>query len=119
MGVSQSAKVKIALRESQINLLNTKLSEEQEKIIALENYSRRENLRFMNIPEQEHENCTDTVYDIVENGLNINTRIYTFMLSTESVSHVRLRTPITIPGPSLRVFSAGKIGTVFLKRKED
>ncbi|CAH3122327.1 unnamed protein product, partial [Porites lobata] len=60
--------------ESQINLLNTKLSEEQEKIIALENYSRRENLRFMNIPEQEHENCTDTVYDIVENGLNINTQ---------------------------------------------
>ena len=30
-GVSQSAKAKIALRESQINLLNTKLSEEQEK----------------------------------------------------------------------------------------
>ncbi|CAH3131695.1 unnamed protein product [Porites lobata] len=28
----------------------------------------------MNIPEQEHENCTDTVYDIVENGLNINTQ---------------------------------------------
>ena len=73
-GVSQSAKAKIALQESQINLLNTKLSEEQEKIIALENYSRRENLRFMNIPEQEHENCTDTVYDIVENGLNINTQ---------------------------------------------
>ena len=28
----------------------------------------------MNIPEQEHENCIDTVYDIVENGLNINTQ---------------------------------------------
>ena len=66
-GVSQSAKAKIALQESQINLLNTKLSEEQEKIIALENYSRRENLRFMNILEQQHENCTDTIYDIVEN----------------------------------------------------
>ena len=66
-GVSQSAKAKIALQESQINLLNTKLSEEQKKIIALENYSRWENLRFMNILEQEHENCTDTVYDIVEN----------------------------------------------------
>ena len=34
------AKAKIALQESQINLLNTKLSEEQNKIIALENYSR-------------------------------------------------------------------------------
>ena len=73
-GVSQSAKSKIVLQESQINLLDTKLSEEQEKIIALENYSRRENLRFTNIPEQEHENCTGTVYDIVENGLNINTQ---------------------------------------------
>ena len=73
-GVSQCAKAKIALQESQINLLNTKLSEEQEKIIALENYSRRENLRFMNILEQQHENCTDTVYDIVENGLNINSQ---------------------------------------------
>ena len=30
-GVSRSAKAKIALQESQINLLNTKLSEEQEK----------------------------------------------------------------------------------------
>ena len=38
--VSQSAKANIALQESQINLLNTKLSEEQDKIIALENYSR-------------------------------------------------------------------------------
>ncbi|CAH3161429.1 unnamed protein product [Porites lobata] len=50
------------------------LEDNGEKIIALENYSRRENLRFMNITEQEHENCTDTVYDIVENGLNINTQ---------------------------------------------
>ena len=73
-GVSQSAKAKIALQESQINLLNRNLSEEQEKIIALEDYSRRENIRFMNKPEPEHENCTDTVYDIVENGLNINTQ---------------------------------------------
>jgi len=73
-GVSQSAKAKIAQQESQINLLNTKLSEEQEKIIALANYSRRENLRFMDIPEQEHKNCTDTVYDIVENRLNIKTQ---------------------------------------------
>ena len=118
-GVSQSAKAKIVLQESQINLLNTKLSEEQEKIIALENYSRRENLRFMNIPEQEHENCTDTVYDIVENGLNINTQDIYF----HAVHRVgKPRSPEDAhyhPDPSLHVFSAGKIGTVFLKRKED
>ena len=73
-GVSESAKAKIALQESQINLLNTKLSEEQEKNHRTGKLLSRENLRFMNIPEQEHENCTDTVYDIVENGLIINTQ---------------------------------------------
>lgn len=73
-GVLQSAKAKISQQEGQINLLNKKLSEEQEKIIALENYSHWENLRFMDIPEEEHKNCTDTVYDIIENRLNINTQ---------------------------------------------
>lgn len=33
----------------------TKLAEEQEKVIALETYSRRENLRFMNIPKEPGE----------------------------------------------------------------
>ena len=52
--------------------MKTKLSEEQEKIIAHETYSRRENLRFMNIQERENENCMDTIYDIIENELNID-----------------------------------------------
>ena len=58
--------------ETEIEALKTKLSEEQEKIIALETYSRRENLRFMNIQERENENCMDTIYDIIENELNID-----------------------------------------------
>ena len=56
-------------QEAEIQALKSKLADEQEKIIALESYSRRENLRFMNIPEQSDENCVDTVYDIIE--LNI------------------------------------------------
>ena len=44
-------------QQAEIEKLKTKLLEEQEKIIALENYSRRENLRFMNVPECKDENC--------------------------------------------------------------
>lgn len=58
-------------QESEIQALKAKLADEQEKIIALESYSRRENLRFMNIPEHRDEDCVDTVYDIIENELNI------------------------------------------------
>ena len=46
--------------------------QEREEIIALENYSRRENLRFMNIPERGDENCVEVVYDITEKKLNID-----------------------------------------------
>ena len=42
-------------------------------MIALETCSRRENLRFMNIPEESYENCIDIIYDIIEKELNINT----------------------------------------------
>ena len=49
--------------------------EKQEKVIALENDSLREDLLFMNVPEQteqEGENCADNIYDIIENELNID-----------------------------------------------
>ena len=52
--------------------LTPSLKETQENLIALENYTRRGNLRFMNIPESKNENCTDIVYDIIENDLNID-----------------------------------------------
>ena len=54
--------------------LRPSLKESQEKLIALENYTRRENLRFMNIPEDKDENCWNIVHDIIENDLRINTR---------------------------------------------
>jgi len=52
--------------------LKTSLLEEQEKIIALENYSRRENLRFTNVHECKDENYMDVVYDMIEKDMNIN-----------------------------------------------
>ena len=48
MASSQNVKL-----ETEIDALKVRFLEEQESIIALENYSQRENLRFMNVPEQE------------------------------------------------------------------
>ena len=42
------------------------------KVTALENYTRRENLRFMNIPEKQGENCWKNLHDIIENELRIS-----------------------------------------------
>ena len=58
--------------ETEIDALKVRFLEEQEKVIALENYSRRENLRFMNVPEQEGESCPNVIYDIIENELNMD-----------------------------------------------
>ena len=63
--------IKVSL-QAEIENLKTRLLEEQEKIITLKNYSRRKNLRFMNVPEHNDENCMDVVYDIIENDININ-----------------------------------------------
>ena len=56
----------------EIEDLKARLAEEQEKVTALETYSRRENFRIMDIPEEPDENGIDVVYDIIQNGLNIN-----------------------------------------------
>jgi len=63
---------KVDSQQAEIEKLKTKLLEEQEKIIALENYSRCENLRFMNVPECKDENCMDVVYDMLEKDMKIN-----------------------------------------------
>ena len=66
-----SASAVIQNQQTEIRALQASLEREKEKIIALENYSRRENLRFMNIPERKDENCSDVIYDIIENELRI------------------------------------------------
>ena len=67
-----SASAVIQNQQTEIRALQASLEKEKEKIIALENYSRRENLRFMNIPERKDENCFDVIYDIIENELRID-----------------------------------------------
>ena len=67
MASSKNAKL-----ETKIDALKVRFLEEQGKLIALENYSRPENLHFMNVPEQEGENCANIIYDIFENELNMD-----------------------------------------------
>ena len=67
MASSKNAKL-----ETEIDTLKVRFLEEREKVIALENYSRRENLRFMNVPEQVGKNCANIIYDINENELNMD-----------------------------------------------
>ena len=58
--------------QTEINYLRPTLTETQQNLISLENYTRRENLRFMNIPESRGEDCQDIIYDLIENDLKIN-----------------------------------------------
>ena len=57
---------------TEINYLRPTLTETQQNLTALENYTRRDNLRFMNIPESRGEDCQDIIYDLIENDLKIN-----------------------------------------------
>ena len=58
--------------------LELKLKEEVEHNINLEQYTRRENLRFNNIPETEDENCKDLIYDVIEKDLGVDTSQFRF-----------------------------------------
>ena len=51
--------------------LSLKLKETPEKLVALKNYTKRENLWFMNIPECRNESCRDITYDIIEKELTL------------------------------------------------
>ena len=52
--------------------LKPALKESQENLVALENYKRRENMRFMIIPESQGESCQDIIYGVQENDLKMN-----------------------------------------------
>ena len=69
----QGLKAEIKKIQIENEKLKPALKEAQENLVALENYTRRENLRFMmNIPESQGENCQVIIYDVIENDLKIN-----------------------------------------------
>ena len=61
--------------KKELGELRKKLEEERERNIELENYTRRENIKLMNIPETENRDITtrDLVYDILSHDLNVDT----------------------------------------------
>ena len=98
--------------------MKVRFLEEQEKVIALENYSRRENLRFMNVPEQEGENCANIIYDIIENELNMDVENLQF----HAIHRVGKRrssdeTSKAYPGPIIARFLCREDRDMVLKEK--
>ena len=45
---------------------------EKENNIGLENYTLRENLKFMNLPEDRGEDCKGIIINLIQNDLKIN-----------------------------------------------
>ena len=67
----ESLKADLEKLQAENEKLKPALKEAQENLVALENYTRRENLRFMNIPESRDENCQNIIYDVLENDLKM------------------------------------------------
>lgn len=67
----ESLKADLEKLQAENEKLKPALKEAQENLVALENYTRRENLRFMNIPESQGENCQNIIY-VLENDLKMN-----------------------------------------------
>ena len=61
--------------KKEVGELRKKLEEERERNIELENYTRQENIKLMNIPETENRDITtrDLVYDLLSHDLNVDT----------------------------------------------
>ena len=59
----------------EVNELKNKLEKEKEQNVALENYTRREHIKIMNILETEDRNITakDLVYDLLQDALEVDT----------------------------------------------
>ena len=68
----QGLKADLKKLQAENKMLKPALKEAQENLVALDNYTRRENLRFMNIPKSRGENCRDIIYDVLENDLKMN-----------------------------------------------
>ena len=70
---TQLLETQLAIAQTEASLLAKNLRAAEENLIALESYTRRENLRFVNIAEKPGEDCTEVVLDIIQNELKINT----------------------------------------------
>ena len=79
-GLKEHFEMEMKEHSKEVDTLNKKiadledgLKQEVENNIALEQYTRRENLRFNNIEDKEHEDCRAVVYNILEKELGVDT----------------------------------------------
>ena len=63
----------LASQVKNIETLQAELKKEKEKVLHLEEYSRRENLIFRDIPEHPSENCRELIFDIITKEMDIET----------------------------------------------
>ena len=81
------------------------VKEEREKIIELEDYTRRENLKFNNIPDarEKDQNLTpkQVVCDIFQKEMNLDPRRFVFRQSTGLESKRKARIDPLLPGSSV------------------
>ena len=69
---SKKHETDVELLQQKVAELELKLKEEVEHNTNIEQYTRRENLRFNKIPESEDENCKAIIYDVIS-SLGVNT----------------------------------------------
>lgn len=70
--VKDSQQKEIDELKSELQKTTLLLNTEKENNIALENYTRRENLKFMNLPEDRGEDCKGMIINLIQNDLKID-----------------------------------------------
>lgn len=70
--VKDSQQREIDELKSELQKTTLLLNVEKENNIALENYTRRENLKFMNLPEDRGEDCKGMIVNLIQNDLKID-----------------------------------------------
>ena len=83
-GVKDSQQKEIDELKSELQKTSLLLNVERENSIASENYTRRENLKFMNLPEDRGEDCKGMIINLIQNDLKIDVSLISdFMPFTE------------------------------------
>ena len=70
---NKSLSMSLASQVKEIATLRAELKKQKEKVLHMEEYSRRENLIFRNIPERPSENCRELIFDIMTKEMDIET----------------------------------------------
>ena len=70
---NKSLPLSLASQVKEIATLRAQLLKQKEQVLYMEEYSRRENLIFRNIPERPSENCRELIFGIMTKEMDIET----------------------------------------------